>query len=120
MNHVRLGGRQASILAIGSTVAVAAPLGLFDGTISFVGMWLLVSTTYGYIALNLQRLAAVAVPENRGGALSSVLAFRFLGHAAGPLVFVPMLEWSAPVAFAAAASLGLITLGVYVSAEPVR
>lgn len=113
----RLGGRPASTLAVGSTVLIAATLGLFDGSVSFTTVWLVASATYGFIALNLQRLAAVAVPENRGGALSSVLAFRFLGHAAGPLVFVPMLEWSAPVAFAAAASLGLITLAVYLRAE---
>ena len=113
----RLGGRQASILAIGATVAVAATLGLFDGSATFTVVWLIASATSGFIALTLQRLAAVAVPENRGGALSSVLAFRFLGHAAGPLVFVPMLEWSAPVAFAVASSLGLITLAVYVTAE---
>ena len=113
----RLGGRRASLLATGSTVVVASSLGLFDSSVSFTVVWLVASATYGFIALNLQRLAAVAVPENRGGALSSVLAFRFLGHAAGPLVFVPMLEWSAPVAFAAAGSLGLISLAVYVTAE---
>ena len=113
----RLGGRRASLLAVGSTVVIAATLGLFDGAVSFTIVWLLASMTYGYIALNLQRLAAVAVPENRGGALSSVLAFRFLGHAAGPLVFVPMLERSAAIAFATAASLGLVTLAVYVAAE---
>ena len=33
-------------------------------------------------------------------------------------MFVPMLEWSAPVAFAVAAGLGVITLAVYVAAEP--
>lgn len=114
----RLGGRRASILAIGSTVLVAASLGLFDNAVAFTTVWLVASASYGLIALNLQRLAAVAVPENRGGALSSVLAFRFLGHAAGPLMFVPMLEWSAPVAFAVAAGLGVITLAVYVAAEP--
>ncbi|MEM9466452.1 MAG: MFS transporter [Actinomycetota bacterium] len=113
----RLGGRQASLVAVGSTVVIGASLGLFDGAGSFTTVWLVTSATYGFIALNLQRLAAVAVPDNRGGALSSVLAFRFLGHAAGPLVFVPMLEWSAPVAFATASALGVVTLAVYLTAE---
>jgi len=113
----RLGGGRASLLAVGSTVGLGATLGLFDDTVVFTAVWLVVSTVFGFIALNLQRLAAIAVPENRGGALSSVLAFRFFGHAAGPLVFVAMLEWSAPIAFAAASALGLVTLAVYVAAE---
>lgn len=114
----RLGGRRASVLALGATISVGATLGLFDRVPTFVVVWLLLSTVVGLIPLNLQRLAALAVPENRGGALSSVLAFRFFGHAAGPLVFVPMLEWSAPTALAAASTLGLVTLTVYVLAEP--
>lgn len=113
----RLGGRRASMIGLGSTIAVGATLGFFDRVGPFLVVWLLLSTVVGLIPLNLQRLAAIAVPENRGGALSSVLAFRFFGHAAGPLVFVPMLEWSAPVALAAASSLGLITLAVYIAAE---
>ena len=113
----RLGGGRASMIGLGSTIAIGATLGFFDRLGTFLVVWLLLSCVVGLIPLNLQRLAAIAVPENRGGALSSVLAFRFFGHAAGPLVFVPMLEWSAPTALAAASSLGLITLAVYVAAE---
>lgn len=116
----RLGGGKASVLAVGSTVVLGGTLGVFDDTAVFVTAWLLCSTVFGFIALNLQRLAAIAVPDNRGGALSSVLAFRFFGHAAGPLVFVAMLEWSAPIAFAAASALGLVTLAVYLVAETDR
>lgn len=113
----RLGGPRASTLALGVTTVVGATLGFFDRVPTFVVVWLLLSIVVGLIPLNLQRLAAMAVPENRGGALSSVLAFRFFGHAAGPLAFVPLLERSAPAALAAASMLGLITLTVYVLAE---
>lgn len=112
-----LGGRRASILSLGATASIGATLGFFGEVTAFVVVWLLLSAVVGLIPLNLQRLAAIAVPENRGGALSSVLAFRFFGHAAGPLVFIPMLEWSAPTALATASALGLITLAVYVAAE---
>lgn len=116
----RLGGGRASIIAIGATVAVGATLGFFDEIVGFTLGWMVLSAVVGFIALNMQRLAAIAVPENRGGALSSVLAFRFFGHASGPLVFIPMVEWSAPAAFAIASGLGLITLAVYVAAEGPR
>lgn len=113
----RLGGRRASLLSLGATAAIGATLGIFGEVTTFVVVWLLLSVVVGLIPLNLQRLAAIAVPENRGGALSSVLAFRFFGHAAGPLVFIPMLEWSSSVALAVASGLGLITLTVYMAAE---
>jgi hypothetical protein len=58
----------------------------------------------------------VAVPDNRGGALSSVLAFRFMGHALGPLLWVPVFAVSPTWAFAGAAGLGLVTLAALVSA----
>lgn len=113
----QLGGAKASILAIGATVVIGATLGFFDGITGFTVGWMVLSGAVGFIALNMQRLAAIAVPENRGGALSSVLAFRFFGHATGPLIFIPILERSAPTAFAAASALGLITLAVYGGAE---
>jgi MFS family permease len=113
----RLGGRRASALSLGATATIGSTLGFFGDVGAFIVVWLLLSTVVGLIPLNLQRLAAIAVPENRGGALSSVLAFRFFGHAAGPLVFIPLLEWSSSTALAVASGLGLITLAVYVAAE---
>ena len=113
----RLGGRRSSLLAGGGAVAAASVLGLFDGVVSFVLAWLLAASVLGFLAVNLQRLAALAVPENRGGALSSVLSYRFVGHASGPLLFVPLLDRSAATAFAVAASLGIVTIAVFVLAE---
>ena len=52
-------------------------------------------------------LAAIAVPDNRGGALSSVLCFRFVGHGLGPLLWVPMFAWSPSWTFVIASGLGL-------------
>jgi hypothetical protein len=37
------------------------------------------------------------------------LSFRFVGHALGPIIFIPMLDWSVQGAFFIAASLGLVT-----------
>ena len=114
----RVGGRRASTVAIGAALCVTAPLGLFGSPLLLVPAWILAATLVGFIPVNLQRLAAVAVPENRGGALSSVLAFRFIGHAIGPLIFLPILDQSPGWTFAAAASLGVITLAGFLLADP--
>jgi hypothetical protein len=45
-----------------------------------------------------------------------VLAFRFIGHAVGPLMWVPVFETSAAWAFAGAAALGLVTFASLVAA----
>lgn len=113
----RVGGRKASIVAVSAALAIATPLGLFDSPLLLIPAWILAAALIGFIPVNLQRLAAVAVPENRGGALSSVLAFRFIGHAVGPLVFLPTLEQSPGWTFAAAGSLGIITLAGFLLAE---
>ncbi len=114
----RVGGRRASIFAIVAALGVTAPLGLFDSPLLLAPAWILAAALVGFIPVNLQRLAAVAVPENRGGALSSVLAFRFIGHAVGPLIFLPTLDQSPGWTFAAAASLGVITLAGFLLADP--
>ena len=52
------------------------------------------------------------MPENRGGALSFMLSFRFVGHAVGPILFIPLIDWSVRGAFFMAAGLGLVTTAV--------
>lgn len=113
----RIGGRRASILAIGAALTILTPLGLLDRPATLIPAWILAAGLIGFIPVNLQRLAAVAVPENRGGALSSVLAFRFIGHAIGPLLLLPLLAQSPGLTFVAAAGLGVITLVGFLLAE---
>ena len=113
----RIGGRRASLLAVSAAMLAAAPLGLIGSVVALVPAWILVAALLSYIPVNIQRLAAIAVPENRGGALSSVLSFRFMGHAAGPLLFLPMLDAAPGWTFFAATSLGLVTLAGFLLAE---
>ena len=49
------------------------------------------------------------MPDNRGGALSFLLSFRFLGHAIGPLMFIPLIDRSVETAFFLSAALGAVT-----------
>ena len=63
------------------------------------------SVAVASLQVTMQHLAAVAVPSNRAGGVSSVLAFRFAGHASGPLVLVPLVDDNAGWAFGIAAAL---------------
>lgn len=110
------GTRRAAVVAAGSVTLVTAPLGFIESAWGLTVFWIVASALLGFVAVILQHLAAIAVPDNRGGALSSVLSFRFFGHAVGPIIWVPLLADTAGAAFAGAAALGLVTLAAFVVA----
>ncbi len=104
------GTRRASVMSLVGVILAGAPLGLITRSIVFGCAWMVVAGLIGFVVINLQHLAAVAVPKNRGGALSSVLAFRFMGHALGPLVWIPVFDADPRWAFAGASAVGFVTL----------
>ncbi|MFK8023994.1 MAG: MFS transporter [Ilumatobacter sp.] len=115
----RWGSRRAAMFSATIATAVTVPLGLVDSVWLLAIVWIGVSGIVGFIPINLQHLAAVAVPDNRGGALSSVLSFRFFGHAIGPLLFLPLLADDVVVGFAVPGSLGVLTLiGFAIATRP--
>ncbi len=110
------GSVRACAVATVAVTASTAPLGLLDSVTVLAIAWVVGGAFVGFVVVNLQHLAALAVPDNRGGALSSVLSFRFLGHAIGPLVWVPLFDRSVAVAFAGAGGLGLVSAAALVAA----
>ncbi|MEC9058804.1 MAG: hypothetical protein VX410_04605, partial [Actinomycetota bacterium] len=57
------------------------------------------------------------VPGNRGGGISFVLSHRFLGHAIGPLLWVPVFENNVSVAYVGAALVGLLSVAFVYAAQ---
>lgn len=110
------GTRRAAMVSAVSVTVLTMPLGFIGVPWGLALGWIVASAAVGFIPVNLQHLAAIALPDNRAGALSSVLSFRFFGHAIGPVIWVPMLAGSPGAAFAGAASLGVVTLGAFVVA----
>ena len=115
----RWGTRRAAIGSATVVATITMPLGLIDSPWLLAPVWVVVAALVGFVPVNLQHLAAIAVPDNRGGALSSVLSFRFSGHAIGPLIWVPLLADRPAVAFGGAGALGLVTLGAFAVATRV-
>ncbi|BAN00490.1 MFS transporter [Ilumatobacter coccineus] len=105
------GPRRAALVSAASVTVLTVPLGLIGAAWGLAVAWIIVAGPVAFVPVNLQHLAAVAVPDNRGGALSSVLSFRFFGHALGPVIWVPLLADDPGWAFAGAGLLGLITMG---------
>lgn len=103
-------------------IRVIAPLVMLAATLSSVALalgtsgwllgllWVIGGACAAAVVVLFQALGATIMPDNRGGALSFLLAFRFLGHAAGPALFIPLIAWSAPITLVLSGALGLVTL----------
>lgn len=112
----RHGPRATGLATASAATAITAALAFADTPISLAIVSALAGSLVSAVVVVFQALASTVVPGNRGGALSFVLAFRFFGHGIGPVIWIPVLEWSVRPAFLGAASLGLITIvAFYVS-----
>ncbi len=105
----RNGIRRSSLGGLGVLIVFVAATGGAQSALVLAACWIVVGAMTNLLVVVLQFSAAIAEPENRGGAVSVMLAFRFLGHAAGPLLFVPVLSSSVQLAFLLAAAVGVLT-----------
>ena len=104
------GAVTSSVVSCAVLVGLVMPIGLLGNVGAVTIVWTAAAAVVGFVVVNLQSLSATAVPENRAGAVSSVMAFRFIGHAVGPLIWVPVFSSSPTAAFAGAGALGVVTL----------
>jgi MFS family permease len=113
------GPRRSGLVAIAAATTAGACLALGATPVSLAVINAVSGALIGFVVVVVQSLASTIVDGNRGGALSFVLAFRFLGHGIGPVVWIPVLGISAPLALVGAASLGIITFAaVWIVNQP--
>jgi len=110
----RLGLRYAGIVAAAGSTAIAACLAISLTPLAMSVVWAATGGIVAFAVVALQGLGATVVPDNRGGALSFLLSFRFLGHAAGPLIWLPVFDQSVRGAFIGASLLGLVLLAAFI------
>lgn len=108
----RLGTARSAVLSVAAVSCACLAMTLAQGAFSLGALWALAAGLSALTVVVFQALGADMLPENRGGGLSFLLAFRFLGHAIGPLVLVPLVDRSLDVALLLAAALGLLALGL--------
>ncbi len=97
-------GAAATLLSAVSLAALSLP----DHWVPLVAVWIVVGGASVGVITALGNLAATAVAANRSGALSLSMAFRFFGHALGPVFWVPVFSRSAGWAFGGAGLLGCV------------
>ena len=90
-------------------VALCAPLvaliGVAGSAVLTAALWFAVGAASSLVWAGLNTLVIEAVPGNRGGATSVFGTFRFAGNAAAPLMFLPLYDAHAWLAFAGAGAL---------------
>jgi MFS family permease len=87
--------------AIVSGIAIAL-IGLAGTVVALAATWIAAGVASQFIWAGLNTLAVRSTPQNRGGAISVVGAFKFAGNAIAPLVWLPIYLSRPSLAFAAA------------------
>ncbi len=104
------GARKCGIVAASTVSTAVALLGVTQQPMTLAVAFVVAGALFGYVVAVLQQLGATIVDRNRGGAVSAMLSFRFVGHAVGPLIWVPVFETNQLLAFVGSAAMGLATL----------
>ncbi len=109
----RIGTKPAGVASATVVTVLAALLGFMEGPWTLGVLWGDTGIFVPGLTIVFQTAATVAVPDNRGGALSYVLAYRFLGHGVGPLVWLAVFDRSVAGSFVGAAALGIVVIIVF-------
>jgi predicted MFS family arabinose efflux permease len=99
----RFSTRWSGAAAAVATGAGVAGVGLTRSALTLALCWTAAGAAASLLNVALQNLTVRAVPENRGGALSAVSAFRFTGAAIAPVALVPVYSGRAALSFFVAA-----------------
>jgi len=103
----RFGGQAAGVAAFAICSALVAALAGAGTALMLAIGWAIAGFSTNFVVVSIQALAAQAQPDNRAGAISFVLAHRFMGHAVGALVWLPVYAASPNAAFYGSAVVGL-------------
>jgi MFS family permease len=98
----RASARWCGAAAAVVTSAFVASVGLAGSAVTLTVLWTLAGVGASLLNVALQNLTVRAVPDNRGGALSAVSAFRFTGAALAPVAWLPFYRVHPSLAFAVA------------------
>jgi MFS family permease len=105
-------GRMPVTLAGALACAAIVPLlGVVGSAGSLAAVWIAAGIGSALLWTGLNTFAVEAAPENRGGAVSFIGAWKFAGNAAAPAVWLPLYTGHAAVAFTAAGAACLLIAG---------
>jgi MFS family permease len=93
----RFGARRCALAGALAGGVLVALCGVWTPVVMLAAGWAVCGVASQFMLVSLNTLSLTAVPENRGGAVSVVQAFRFGGGALAPVAFLPLYHL-APVA----------------------
>ena len=114
------GPGRAGQVSLSLSTVITLGLAAAGSTLALGGSWALGAAAAAFVVVVLQATAAAAVPDNRGGAVSTMLAWRFFGHAVGPAVWIPVFEVNPDMAFIGSAALGVVAIAAISGANRPR
>ncbi len=106
----RFPATRTGMVALGVAVVLVGSVGRITDVVLLTACWALAGACASLGNVSAQRLAVDSVPANRGGAVSTMSSFRFLGSALAPVLWFPFYQHDATVAFEAIA--GTLVVGV--------
>lgn len=104
------GGRRAGMVALLAASGLVALLATARSAWLLAVVWFVGGAAVQAVVVSFQSLAAVAAPDNRAGALSFVLSFRFAGHALGAVIWLPLFGVSPTAAYLGSAAVGAFAI----------
>ncbi|ADG79302.1 major facilitator superfamily MFS_1 [Tsukamurella paurometabola DSM 20162] len=116
----RFGAVRCGIVASVATAACVSAVGLVTNSIELAAIWTAAGCGASMMTVAMQNLTVRAIPENKGGALSIVSAFRFSGAAIAPLLWLPIYTGNATTAFLVAGCSVLIAIPALAALPRIR
>jgi MFS family permease len=105
----RIGVQRVLAISVGFTAAVLALTTIADNVYVVSLLWFLTGGASAMVATTMNTLIVNASDRNRGGAISIVGSFRFIGAAIAPIIWVPVYHANSHIAFLfAAAGMGVV------------
>ncbi|WP_169748002.1 MFS transporter [Pseudonocardia acaciae] len=100
----KVSARWCGVIGAVVTAGFVAAVGLTGSGWQLTVIWTAAGAAASLLNVAMQNLTMRAVPDNRGGALSVVSAFRFAGGALAPVILLPFYQLQAGLSFVIAAS----------------
>ncbi|HWI20990.1 MAG TPA: MFS transporter [Baekduia sp.] len=113
----RFGRSRVLVCGVISSAVVLSLLGFTTSSWSLAVVWFLTGLFTTFVATALVTLVVTASAVNRGGAISMIAAWRFVGGALAPVIWVPLYHASEHAAFSTAAGGTLIVLATALRAS---
>jgi MFS family permease len=106
----RFGARRCLAVGAAACAGLVGTVGLVGSVAWLAAQWALAGAAASLLTVATNTFAFTAAPGNRGGSVSTMMAFRFGGTALAPVLWLPIYHADMALGFAAAATLTVVVV----------